>query len=314
MAGPERNRMKILVTGSAGFLASSLIPLLKSRGHKVIGLDRKNETISDEFICHDLLKPLTITDLAFDVCIHLASAVGGFLFNATQSNLISSEIQILRNLKIAMTRTKAKDFIFTSSMNVFEMSPPKEGPLNDFSQKTSYAQAKAQAELFISNHFKNFKIIRPTNFFGPDQPRVSSSIGFSHVIPDLIYKLQTESRLEVLGDGSQIRNFIHLSDVSEFIFLLLSTNRSDYFNIRSEIFISIHDLALRLMKFLGIQKEIIFRPEYMRYEPLSLPNFSLESAHGLEWRCKVSDLNLGLSMGPKSQVSSQTDTALTQRL
>ena len=62
--------MTILVTGSSGFVAQSLIPKLEKLGFDVIGLDWKNGEHTK--IIHDISKSLEIED-DIDVVIHLAA-------------------------------------------------------------------------------------------------------------------------------------------------------------------------------------------------------------------------------------------------
>ena len=62
--------MTILVTGSSGFVAQSLIPKLEKLGFDVIGLDWKNGKHTK--VIHDITKPLEIDD-DIDTVIHLAA-------------------------------------------------------------------------------------------------------------------------------------------------------------------------------------------------------------------------------------------------
>ena len=67
--------MKILVTGSSGTIAASLIPKLKSKGHTVVGLDRlpSMHVKGTTDILWDLNKEIPKRIGEFDVIVHLAA-------------------------------------------------------------------------------------------------------------------------------------------------------------------------------------------------------------------------------------------------
>jgi nucleoside-diphosphate-sugar epimerase len=179
-----------------------------------------------------------------------------------------------------------------------------EGPVLQ-NQQTPYARAKAQAEHTIATLFDRFTIIRPTNYFGADQPRRLKSVGESHVIPDLLHKIHSEPALEILGDGSQIRNFIHVSDVSNFIQAALQTDAPRYVNLRSNLFLSIRELAIQLLEWSKKEKELKFAPQFLKYEPQPIKDFSLETAQSLGWTPKIQSLfeGLALRLRPKARAA-----------
>ena len=56
-------KMHILVTGSAGFVGSDIIPKLQSLGHIVTGIDIVEENQSDKAYLHDLTKPINLDNI-----------------------------------------------------------------------------------------------------------------------------------------------------------------------------------------------------------------------------------------------------------
>ena len=64
--------MKIMVTGSSGFLAQHIVPKFQKEGHEVVGVDKRPEiTPSDKFLCTDI-RDLTFRDLlGIDFVVHL---------------------------------------------------------------------------------------------------------------------------------------------------------------------------------------------------------------------------------------------------
>ena len=210
--------MKVLVTGSAGFVGKEMVTMLKDNGHHVIGIDINPDHLSDEFYQHDLTIVFN-KKLDFDVCIHLASSVGGILFNVEKADIITYNNLINKNVLNIMTENNCDHLVFFSSINVFESNNKfTHAKIDGLDQMSGYALSKAIGELFFANWIKNLMVIRPTNIFGKSQMRMHEKFGESHVIPDLQRKIEIAlDEIEVFGDGSQVRNFIHVQDVVRFV-------------------------------------------------------------------------------------------------
>jgi len=290
-------KMHILVTGSAGFVGSDIIPKLQALGHIITGIDIAEENQSDKFYLHDLTKPINIDNVKYDLCIHLASAVGGILFNIKQENIISFNEKINNTVIDICKQTMCSKIIFFSSINVYETGQPyQHAALQEINQKSFYALSKAKSEQQIERKIENIMIIRPTNIFGKNQIRKHNSYGESHVIPDLLKKIETEACLEVFGDGTQIRNFVHVSDLNEFIIKNMYFTGKQYFNIRSNITINITELTCELLKYTQSNKEIKYKREYMKYEIFKISEFDMTFPVKLGWVQKIKNIAQGLAI------------------
>ncbi|EKD42167.1 MAG: hypothetical protein ACD_73C00289G0002 [uncultured bacterium] len=289
--------MNILVTGSAGFLGQNLIPILKNNGHHITGIDLNPDYLSDEFTQQDIRKGILLKNKSIDICIHLASYVGGFLNNQKKLGQEQYEIDLLMQTYKFLSKSGCQRIIYTSSINVFEQSQNySHGPLAIANQHTHYARAKKMGEEFVQTHFDSFIILRPTNLFGKTQTTNKIGIvGSSHVIPELLKKIEECDVLTVLGDGSQVRNFVHVSDVSHFIQKILGTPERAWYNLRSEIHLTIKELAQQLIKLINIEKKIVFQPEYLSYEPVSIQLFDMSEPVSLGWVAKITSIQQGLN-------------------
>lgn len=294
----------VLVTGSSGFLGRWLVRDLHALGYRVLGLDispcHTNEPFLSSFFLHDLGQPLVTKLPPLGACIHLASGAGGFIKNAHLNSLVDYELTLLQNVRAICDQHRGARMIYTSSINVFEITGiPHENPLGSIDVKTPYARAKVLGEAYVEKYFPQFTILRSTNYFGADQTRTSPIMGESHVIPELLHKIYTQNVLEVLGHGEQIRNFLHVSDLSCLIFLILGHGSNLEFthaNVRSELFITIGQLARELMDHVGIKKPLRFDQHYTRYETAPITAFTCEHARTLGWSPKIDSIYEGLRL------------------
>jgi UDP-glucose 4-epimerase len=273
--------------------------LNKLENYYVIGIDKdlpRAECYPDKFIQHDLTYDFN-ESIDYDICIHMASQVGGILFN-NLNNCISINSQIDRTVSNIVTKEGNKKLIFMSSINVFENKDyfPESKILGTNQKLSNYAESKLNSELFFCNNISNFAIIRPTNVYGSSQIKKHSKFGDSHVIPDLLHKIDSNSdTITILGDGTQKRNFLHVSDLCSFIVILLNNFSDGFYNIRSDYTVSISELFYELI-YLKNRKElrIEFAPEFMSFESISIYNFDITKVSKLGWKSKINYLELNI--------------------
>ncbi len=288
--------MKIIVTGSAGFVGSSLIPSLQKLGHEAIGIDLRKDSLSSFCFRRDL-RDISAQELPEStLCIHLASWVGGILRNHTEHGQEVYEIDLLKKVLEWKQERKLKRLIYLSSINVFENASGYEsGALKWKNQTSPYARAKSRGEEFVQNNFTDFVVVRPTNLFGKAQALLGDhQVGTSHVIPDLLRKIDQGGELEVWGDGRQVRNFLHVSDLCSFLVLILKQPVQGFFNLRSEIEVSIAELAQSLLNFRKTKRAIKFLPEFLKYEMQRVSLFDIKDSLKLGWQAKVITIEQGL--------------------
>ncbi len=288
--------MRILVTWSAGFVWKELVRKLQKHHHFVIGLDINPEKQSDLFFQHNLTIPFP-TEIEFDLCIHLASSVWGILFNTEKADIIRYNNLINKYTLALLQKNNCDRMIFFSSINVFEGKDifPHE-KLRWLDQASAYALSKGMSEMFFSSWVKHLTIIRPTNIFWQSQMKSHAKFGESHVIPDLLTKIEsTETEIEVFGDGSQIRNFLHVDDITEFLTHILEIEGQHFFNLRSDILISIENLARELIEFTKKDISIRFLPDFMKYEQMRIKNFDTMEIQKYWFSSKIGSISSWLS-------------------
>lgn len=289
--------MNIIVTGSAGFVASDLIPRLNALGHTTIGIDVNDESLSTVFIKHDLTEDFCDELPKAEMVIHLASSVGGIIYNFSKNDIIEINNRINQVVIDLCLRSGCSGAIFFSTINVFEDERTfLHQKISKMGQKSGYAISKVHGEWAFARAFARLVVIRPTNIFGKCQIRRHERIGESHVIPDLLKKIDESDELFVMGDGSQIRNFVHVNDITRFVAKNLDFRGHQYWNLRSDITLNIKRLAYELLAFRNKKMTVSYQPEYMKYELFRIADFEMDIPNKAGYEVLVNSISQGLQL------------------
>jgi nucleoside-diphosphate-sugar epimerase len=221
--------VKVLVTGTNGYVGSILGPYLMDRGIEVIGLDtgfyRDGWLYSDNksqsrtpFTINKDLRKITVEDLkGVDAVAHLAELSNDPL--GQNDPEITFEINHKGSVRLAELARKAgiRRFVYTSSCSVYgagtgdfldETSPPN--------PQTAYAKCKTLVEQDVGKMAgKEFcpVFLRNATAYGPS-PRMR----FDIVINDLSALAWTTKRIAMVSDGSPWRPVVHVADMCEAIY------------------------------------------------------------------------------------------------
>lgn len=214
----------MLVTGGAGFVGSHLVESMLKQGYSVSVLDNLSSgkhknldgILDDQNLklvvgdCRnpdDVEKALRGTHTVF----HLAATPDVRLEIADPRACYQHNIKATFVLLEKIRKSKVETVVLTSSSTVYGdakiMPTPEDyGPLKPISV---YGASKLACEALVSSYCHSFKkrgiIIRPANITGP---RATHG-----VLLDFMQKLKTNSsELEILGDGTQTKSYLHVSD------------------------------------------------------------------------------------------------------
>jgi len=222
--------MKILITGSQGYIGTFLTRFLSDNGIQVSGMDVGyykdcNLIPVDDLIstkCIDI-RDIGIDDvIGFDAIVHLAALSNDPVGELDQK--LTFEINYKATLNLAELAKKAgvKRFIFVSTQSIYGISNSAE-ELDEYSSvknpQTAYAKTKwlAEQELkTLEDHKFEIVYIRPSTVFGWS-PRLRTDIVFNNLLLNGL----KHGKIEVHSDGSPWRPIIHISDLSKFILIVL---------------------------------------------------------------------------------------------
>lgn len=265
---------RILVSGAAGFIGSHLCKRLLDEGYRVTGIDNlsngKIEFI-EELKKHDNFDFVYITlssfdgyykfhdEHKFDVIFHLAA--NSEISNSDPYIEYRDTFSTTHTLLEYCRRNDVKEFIFTSSGSVYGEAYKQSGliaenygPLMPISH---YAAAKLASEAFISsysyNHGIKSWICRLPNVIGPHATH--------GVILDFINKIKANpDELEVLGDGTQTKPYMHVSDVIDaMLFIWRNANdQVNFYNIAGIGTTLVKTIAEQVIKAMGTRTLIRF--------------------------------------------------------
>ena len=290
--------MKILITGSSGFISGYLIEELLKNNHTIVGIDNysKYGKIRKSYDTHpnykfikedvknvDLLKDL-IKDC--DQIVATAAKIGGIsYFHEYAYDLISENEKIISSTFDAAIHAfkncKLKKINVLSSSMVFENTtifPTSEGDqLICAPPSSTYGFQKLSTEYFAKGAWEQYglpyTIIRPFNCIGIGEKKAvgdkeiksgNIKLAMSHVIPDLVQKiLKNQYPLRILGDGSQIRHYTYGGDLAYGIRLCIENDSSinEDFNLSINKSTSVIELAELIWKKIKPEKEFKYISE-----------------------------------------------------
>ena len=251
----------VLITGGLGFIGGHLASQLLQEGHTVMLYDLRlhgsqswHEALRSHPRCcwiqADLAKPDHYPQLVeslngIDTVFHFAANANSRQSLCDRDIDLHSGIEATWNLLYAMAEQQVGHIVFASSQLVYGEPPGRvlhesQGPLLPISL---YGAAKLAAEGIISAHSHlhgiRSTLLRFGNIIGP---RMSYGI-----VLDFVRKLmQNPDELEILGDGRQQRNYLHVDDAVRGILTAWQhrgNSRCQVFNVGNDDCISAAEVA-----------------------------------------------------------------------
>lgn len=272
--------MKILVTGSAGFICGYVVEELLNNGHSVVGVDNfsKYGPVKKSYDNHpnytfvqgdakdlELMKSL-IEDC--DQVLASAAMIGGISYFHEQAYELMAENERIMSTTFdaaiwAFKHKKLQKINVLSSSMVYESAttfPSKEGDERKCPPPLStYGFQKLACEYFCQGAWEQYQlpytVIRPFNCVGTGEKRAlcdkeiysgNIQLAMSHVVPDLVQKIvKGQDPLHILGSGSQIRHYTYAGDLARGIRLCIEHPKAvnQDFNLSTPDSTSVVELA-----------------------------------------------------------------------
>ena len=287
---------KIYIAGHNGMVGSAIVRKLTSEGYNDLitkssnELDLRNQNAVNQFFEKE--KP--------DFVFLAAAKVGGILANNTfRAEFLYDNLMIEANIIHACYQQRVKKLLFLGSSCIYpkmaEQPMSENALLSGFLEPTNepYAIAKIAGiklcESYNEQYGCNFISAMPTNLYGPND---NYDLKESHIIPALLRKFheakkQNLSEVEVWGDGSPLREFLHVDDCANAcVFLMKNYNDKQFVNVGSGEEKSIKEVAKTIKQKIGFEGRIHYNTSYPNGTPRKL--MDVTKINKLGWKHQMS--------------------------
>ena len=258
---------------AAGFIGKHLIVELLRDDHNITIFDNfssssKNDVVhllengvnlvTGDILDYDLLLKSMSN---YDFVIHLAAQTSVEQSIVDPETTIDINVEGTVNVLKSCVKTNVKGLISTSTAAVYGSSPT---PISETSQPnpiSSYGASKLVTEYNLQAFSRFFGLncisLRLFNVYGNGQ---STDAG---VIRKFLKNISEKIPLEIFGDGTQTRDFVHISDVIQAFYCAIrniEAKRGKVYNIGSGSATSINELAALLLSGKGKDLQLIHKP------------------------------------------------------
>lgn len=289
--------MKIIVTGSTGFVGRHLIPELLKQGHEILEITIEPEvsesmygSSTHKYVLTDDQDALVscVKDHAPEIIIHLASVLTSEDDYLTLQKLLTANIEFFSRVLDCTKHIDLKLFINTGSSSEYFEQKDKLNPAYLYSA-TKIAARSLLDYYARTGGFKQSTAIPYTIYGGVDSQRK---------IIDYIYESLTSPRPIDLSPGEQVLDFIHISDVVSYYSYIIE-NCDNYpqkseFQLGTGVGTSIRQLALMLEEKTQMKANINWGGRTYRESDI-MYSVANNSELSIPWRPKVA-LHEGLDM------------------
>ena len=216
MSGSTLDGRRVLVTGGSGFIGRHAVASLSEAGARVRVVDLKpHADPSVDIVVGDIADP-DVLDGAFaggiDAVVHLAAVTSVLRSVENPGGTFDTNVLGTHLLLEAARSAGVRSLVFASTNAV---TGPMEAPAivetATLKPLTPYGATKAAGEMLMSAYTASYGVrcvcLRLTNVYGPGMQAKDS------IVARLMRSIRLEREFEIYGDGRQVRDYVHVSDV-----------------------------------------------------------------------------------------------------
>ena len=259
---------RALVLGAGGFIGGHLVNRLKKEGFWVRGVDRKQNEWQPVYTDHFILGDLRDIDIvkksfegSFDFVFQLAADMGGagFVFTGEHdADLVTNSAMINLNVARVASQSDIGVLFFSSSACVYPSHNQLDPDNIKISEDTAfpanpdsvYGWEKLFSEIVYDSYRRNYnldiRIARFHNIYGEKGTWKGGREKSVAALCRKIAQVENGGEIEVWGDGTQTRSYLHVEDCLDAVLALVNSPYKETVNIGSEEMVSINQLIFMI--------------------------------------------------------------------
>ena len=261
-------RERVLVTGGCGFIGANLVRRIREGpGWQVRVVDdlrtgRESYVPAEvaEVVIGDVADPAVLEPAleGVDAVVHLASQTGVLpSVEDPARDFEGSTMTTFRVLEACRRRGITRVVFASSGAAVGDVTPPIHENIVP-RPLSPYGAGKLAGEAYVQGYAGSFGMetaaLRFSNVYGP------FSLHKDNAIPNFIKRCLRGERLEIYGDGSQTRDFIHVHDLCDGIIGAVTADKigGEIFQLGTSVETSVVELARLIQELTDAEAEIDF--------------------------------------------------------
>jgi UDP-glucose 4-epimerase len=262
-------RMRVLVTGGAGFIGSHLVDVLLARGDQVHVVDNLATGSRENLASGATLHELDIRDEALgqvvaqvrpEVVFHLAAQAD--VGTSVELPVFDADVNVIGTVRVLeAARAVGARVIFTSSGGAIYGECEKPAREDDELQPLSpYGTSKLAGEEYLTTwnrlYGTSHVACRFANVYGPRQLPILEG----GVIAIFLDRLRDRQETVIFGDGKQTRDFVYVGDVVAGLLAAAESIQGGVYNIGTGIAVDIREVHRLCAEVVGADQEPRFGP------------------------------------------------------
>lgn len=275
MSNLYKEKLRVLVTGGAGFVGSHLCDRLLQDGHEVLCVDNyysgTRENVAHllgnphfELLRHDVTFPLFVE---VDQIYNLACPASPIHYQwdpvqTTKTSVIGAinMLGLAKRLKVPILQASTSE-VYGDPL-VHPQAESYWGNVNTVGVRSCYDEGKRCAETLFFDYQRQHRLaIRVIRIFNTYGPRMHPNDG--RVVSNFIMQALTDQDITVYGEGNQTRSFQYVDDLIEGMVRMMNNDKNfaGPVNIGNPVEFTIKELAQEVLALLPESKsKIIYQP------------------------------------------------------
>lgn len=306
-------RSRVVVTGGTGFIGRRLVRALLEIGADVTVADtRESPEPGVRSVVGDLRDPSVAARAVSpgtDLVVHLAAATSVLRSVADPAGTYEANVQVTATLlELARTRSVGSFLLASTNAVVGDVGRTVITEQTPLRPLTPYGATKAAAEMLLSCYRAAYGVkgaaLRFSNVYGPGMERKDS------FIPRLMRAAGSGKGVQVYGDGTQVRDLVHVDDVVAGILLAWRSGTAGPLIVGTGESVSVNDIVLAARVVTGAELPVENVPAKPGEMPAVIIDISAAQALGYK---PVFDLKSGLAtVWPEFETSAATERKATR--